>query len=364
MPFAEILDWSVALVPVLVLVALFVWLDVFKLMQLREIAVLLALGALAAVATYPLSGVMLDTLPLGFSFYSRFVAPWIEEAMKAIAIIALFRLNRIGYKLDAVISGFAVGAGFSVVENMIYLTRFPELGAAVWMVRGLGTAVMHGGTLAVLAAVAHEFAERESRQAAGDFNFNLLWFVPGYFAAVALHTAFNQFPDRPLLAMLGALVATPILLMAIFHFGTAEAHKWLAADSSQHRAQLDALRSGKWPDSRAGTRIAALAERLGPATADNIRRYWEVQAWLVLEAEQAMLDEAGGDAVLDRDEIAAAFDELASIGHALGRGRMAALKPLLPFSRNDYWEVRELRQRASVAQAKKQLKIESQASAD
>ena len=82
---------------------------------------------------------------------------------------------------------------------------------------------MHGTTLAILAAIAHEFAERETREAAGDYDFNLLWFVPGYLIAVGLHIAFNQFPDRPLLAMLGAMLVAPIAIMAIFSFGTAEA---------------------------------------------------------------------------------------------------------------------------------------------
>ena len=63
-------------------------------------------------------------------------------------MIGLFWFNRIGYKLDAVISGFAIGAGFSVVENIIYLSIFPDYGAGTWLVRGLGTAVMHGTTLA------------------------------------------------------------------------------------------------------------------------------------------------------------------------------------------------------------------------
>ncbi len=359
MPIAQIIDWSVALLPVLLLVALFVWLDVFKLMRLSEIGVLLGLGAIAAIASYPIAGAMIDTLPLGFSFYSRVVAPWIEEAMKAIFIIALFRFNRIGYKLDAVISGFAIGAGFSVAENIIYLTRFPELGAGVWMVRGLGTAVMHGCTLGVLAAIAHELAERENREAAGDFNFNLLWFLPGYLFAVALHTAFNQFPDQPLLAMLGALVVTPILLMSISQFGTAEAQKWLEVESTQHRAELERLRSGHWPDGAAGKRIAALAERLGPGAAPRLRRYWEMQTWLVVQAEQAMIDEASGDAVLDCDGIESAFAELAAIERSLGRTNMAALTPLLPFSRNDYWELRELRQRTAVAYGKKRLNAES-----
>src|SRR4029079_16408902 len=122
---------------------------------------------------------------------------------------------------------------------------------------------MHGTTLALLAAIAHELAERESREAAGDFNFNLLWVLPGYLVAVAIHTAFNQFPDRPLLAMMCAAIFAPVAVMAIFHFGTAEAEPWLAAESADHQAQLDALRAGNWPDNPSGRKISALAGRLG-----------------------------------------------------------------------------------------------------
>jgi RsiW-degrading membrane proteinase PrsW (M82 family) len=219
--------WGLAIIPVLVMLTIFVWLDAFKLMNLKEILVLLALGGIAALAAWPVAGRALDTLPIGFSNYSRFVAPWIEEALKAIVMIGLFRFNRIGYKLDAVISGFAIGAGFSVVENIFYLNLFPNYGAGTWLVRGLGTAVMHGTTLAILAAIAHELAERETRDSAADFDFHLWWFLPGYLVAVALHTAFNQFPEKPLLAMMGAIIIAPIALIGIFTFGTAEAESWL-----------------------------------------------------------------------------------------------------------------------------------------
>jgi protease PrsW len=340
--------WGLALVPVLLLLGLFVWLDAFKLMSLKEILFLMVLGGLAALATYPVSGRMLDTLPIGFSNYSRFIAPWIEEAIKALVVIALFWFNRIGYKIDAVLSGFAIGAGFSVVENIIYLTIFPDYGAGTWLVRGLGTAVMHGTTLAILAAIAHEFAERENREAAADFRFNLLWFLPGYLVAVALHLAFNQFPDRPLVAMIGAALFAPVAIMAIFHFGTAEAERWLVQERAAHQAQLKALRAGRWPKGASGRRIAALAERLDPESAKRVRRYWELQAWLVVEAEEAMMEEAAGDIEVDHEQVRAALAELDGLQRALGRSTLATLKALLPFSRNDYWEIAELRQRLSL----------------
>ncbi len=342
---SQFTHWGFALVPVLLLLAIFTWLDAFKLMSLREVLLLLLLGGIAAIAVYPISGRLIDTLPIGFSNYSRFVAPWIEEAFKAAVIIMLFGLNRIGYKLDAVISGFAVGAGFSVVENIIYLTIYTQYGAGTWLVRGLGTAVMHGTTLAILAAIAHELAERETREAAGEFDFSPWWFVPGFLAAVAIHTLFNQFPDRPLLAMLGAAMLAPIALMAIFNFGTTEAQSWLVAERAEHKAQLDALRSGSWPDSPSGKKIAALAERLGPEIAASVRRYWELQAYLVGEAEETLLEEEAGDAEYDPAEIRAAFAERDALRRQLGTSTFAQLSQLLPFSRNDEWELSELKQR-------------------
>jgi RsiW-degrading membrane proteinase PrsW (M82 family) len=338
--------WGLALIPVLLLLAIFVWLDAFKLMSLPEVLVLLVLGAIGAGIAWPISGRLLDTLPIGFSIYSRFVAPWIEEAIKAAIIVGLFRFNRIGYKLDAVISGFAIGAGFSVIENIIYLQLFPNYSAGTWLVRGVGTAVMHGTTLALLAAIAHELAERETRGAAADFDFNLAWFVPGYLLAVALHTAFNQFPDRPLIAMLGAIIVAPLALISIFYFGTAEAQRWLIAECAAHHVQLETLRSGGWPDSPAGRKVAALAARLGPEGSRRIRRYWELQAWLVMMAEETMIEEAE-DAKLSADsgEVDAAFAELAGLKRALGKSTYSALNALLPFSRNDFWEVSELKQR-------------------
>ena len=342
---AQSAHWGVALIPVLIMLGIFIWLDAFKLMSLKEILVLLVLGAIGAMAAYPVSGRLIDVLPIGFNNYSRYIAPWIEEAIKAVIMIGLFRLNRIGYKLDAVISGFAIGAGFSVAENILYLIIYPDYGTGTWLVRGLGTAVMHGTTLAILAAIAHELAERETREAASDYKFNLLWFLPGYLIAVAIHGTFNQFPDKPLVAMLGAMVLAPIALIGIFSFGTTEAQRWLAKEYAEHKAQLEALSAGNWPDSDSGRKISALAGRLDPEASKRVRRYWEVLARLVTEAEETLMEEADGNVVMDRDQVLAHFAELDGLKRALGRSTFTALNALLPFSKNDYWELSELRQR-------------------
>ncbi len=340
----EITNWSVALVPVLVMLMMFIWLDVFKLMTTWETLGLLLLGGITAAVAYPVSGVFLDQLPLGYSNYSRFAAPWVEELIKGLAIVGLFYFNRIGFKLDAVISGFAIGAGFSVVENIVYLTRFPDLAPTTWMVRGLGTAVMHGCAVAILAATAHEFAERETRGKVADYDFNLLWFVPGYLGAVAVHTAFNQFPTQPMMAMIATLAIAPFLIMAMFRFGAVEAQKWLATEREVHRVALEDWRAGRYPSDGSGRKIAALVARSDPQTGENIREYCEQLTFLAWTAEDALHDQLE-DVSKVEVEAGAAFDRLEALRHALGKASFAALKPLLPFSRNDYWEISELEER-------------------
>ena len=340
---AEIIDWSVALAPVLLMALLFAWLDVFKLMSAWEMIGLLLLGAVAALVAWPVAGRMLDTLPMGYSFYSRMVAPWIEEALKGLALAGLILTNRIGYKLDAVISGFAIGAGLSVIENILYLARFPELTAAVWMVRGLGTAVMHGATTAVLAAITHELGERSLRQQGGQ-RFNPVWLIPGYIVASLIHLAFNQFPDRPGLVMIVTLIAAPVVLIGVMRLGEGETHQWLSEESEAHRRWLEEWRAGGFPADEAGQRIKALTERVKPEQAALLRDYCIVKAELVLAAEEELLDRDRKLEEGESERLRAAFARLEQIKRAIGRVGYAALSRRLPFSANDEWELSELRE--------------------
>ena len=344
MSLFEILNWSVALVPVLVMVVLFAWLDVFKLMAPRELAGPLVMGGFMALVAWPISGQMLDTLPMGYSFYSRMVAPWIEEALKAVPLMILIAANRIGYKIDAIIFGFAVGAGFSVVENGFYLMRYPDLTMPVWVVRGLGTAVMHGTTTAILAAVAHELGERKLREQGIGLAFNLLWFVPGYLAAGFIHIIFNQFPDRPGLVMLATLVLAPIAILGLLRFGETEAQLWLVEESEGHRLWLEEWRKGGFPADASGQRIAALAGRATKAESERIREYCMLKTELVLTAEEELLDR---DRTLEEGEaerLRSGFARLEALQQEIGRTGFAALRRILPFSRNDEWELSELKE--------------------
>jgi hypothetical protein len=114
---------------------------------------------------------------------------------------------------------------------------------------------------------------------------------------------------------------------------------------------LAVLKSGVFPDDRSGTRVAALAERAGADAAELIRAYWEVESWLVLHAETMLLEQSSESSLITASDAREAFDRQDSLRKALGPSLLSALRPLLPFSRNDQWEVSELKQRLGRASA-------------
>ena len=173
---------------------------------------------------------------------------------------------------------------------------------------------------------------------------NPIWLVPGYLLASLVHLAFNQFPNHPMEDMIVTLVLAPILLIGLMRFGEGETKQWLLEESEAHRRWLEEWKSGGFPSDASGQRIAALAASLKPDQAALVRDYCIVKAELVLAAEEELMD---GDRDLDEAQeqrIRDAFARLEEIKQAIGRLGYAALSRRLPFSRNDEWELSELKE--------------------
>ncbi len=120
------------------------------------------------------------------------LAPPIEETVKALALLAVFRLHRheIDSLLDGIIYGAMVGMGFALVENVIYFVRaYGEGGLAAWQNTIFFRAVLFGLNHALFSSVtglglaAGRFAQRRA----------LRYFFPlaGWSLAVLLHAVHN-----------------------------------------------------------------------------------------------------------------------------------------------------------------------------
>ena len=178
------------LLPVLAFLVALILLDSYKLVRLRWVAYLLVAGGIAAVLSLPANRILADLLDLENEGLARYLAPVVEELLKGAVIVYLLVRRRIGFLVDDAIFGFAVGAGFALVENPSYFVAIGDRSLALWVVRGFGTAVMHGGMTAILAMVSKMLADRNGRVS--------LWiFLPGWLIAGSLHSIFNHFFFSP-----------------------------------------------------------------------------------------------------------------------------------------------------------------------
>ena len=144
--------------------------------------------------------------------------------------------------------------------------------------------------------------------------------------------------------MIVTFIAAPIALIGLMRIGESETNRWLSEESESHRAWLDQWRAGGFPTDASGQRIAALAARSNPAEAALIREYCSLKTELVLTADEELLDRDRKLEEGEAERLRKSFARLASLKEQIGRTGYAALRPLLPFSRNDEWELEELRE--------------------
>jgi len=332
----------IALAPVLIFLAVFHRLDAFKLVSFVTVLIALVVGAVLATASYLVNGHVLDGLPIGFTDYSRYVAPVVEEGLKAAVMIYLFSRNRLGFMVDAAIVGFSIGAGFALLENVYYLYLFPEANIGVWLVRGFGTAVMHGGATAIFGVLAQSLTERHAR-------LNPALYLPGLAAAIALHAAFNHFPGAPVLTMAVTLLVVPLTLLMIFAKSEHAADKWLLADYKSHEHVLQEIREGSFAQTEAGRFISDLAKRFDPQVVKDMFAYLQLHTELVVRAEQMLLARENGEILVPTAEDHEKLHRLHALEKEMGHTALLTLWPHLQFSRKELWELYRLENQARAA---------------
>jgi RsiW-degrading membrane proteinase PrsW (M82 family) len=322
----------VALLPVLVFLASLVYLDSFKLVRVRAVAVSMAVGGVAAGASYFLNGALLDALRIGFVTYSRYVSPWLEEILKGAVLVYLIRSRRIGMLVDAGIFGFAIGSGFALVENLYYLASRPDAQIGVEIVRGFGTAIMHGGATAIFAIVSVAVAEKRP-------DASMAVFLPGLLAAVALHSAFNHLLAKPVLATLGILCALPPLMHFVFQRSEKSLRDWLDEDLDSDIELLELINSEDFSQSNAGTYLQSLTTKFRGEVVADMLCYMRMHVELALRAKGVLLmRESGIDAPID-DEIREKLAEMQYLEKSIGRTGRIAVRPVLPMTSKDLWQI-------------------------
>ena len=322
----------VGLLPVLIFLIVLLYMDSYKLVSLRTVLWVIFAGALLPVAGYWINGYAIEVLAWDLQTYSRYAAPVIEEGLKASVMVFLFRTNRIGFLVDSAILGFAVGAGFGVVENFYYLYMASDAHIAVWVVRGFGTAIMHGGAMALFGVMAQTLTER-------SMKINPLLYLPGFIVAITIHSVFNHFPGTPILTTLGTLIALPPILWVVFRKSARTMHEWLEVDFDEDALLLEQINSGAFAESKIGQFLEDLKEKFsGPVVVDMLC-YLRLYTELALRAKGVLMMRENGLDTPVGERTRAKFEEMRYLEKSIGKTGCLAMRPFLQMTRKDLWQL-------------------------
>lgn len=200
-----------AVIPALIYITIIYWFDRYE----KEPAWLLGATFLwGAVPSILLAFVLnaVGSLPfyavggeeLGNAAGAILIAPFVEESVKSMALLAIFLLYRdeIDSLLDGIIYGAMVGMGFAVVENIVYFVEvFEQGGAEAWGSLVFLRAIIFGLNHSLFTAMTG------LGLAIGRFSphpaIKIIAPIAGWAAAVFLHTVHN----------LASVVAGPLCLV-------------------------------------------------------------------------------------------------------------------------------------------------------
>ena len=334
----HLIQASLGLLPVLFFLTSLVFLDSYKLVRFSSILVTILIGCVAALLSLFVNNSILGLVGDRLTLYSRYSAPLVEETFKAGFFIYLLKTKRIGFLVDAAIYGFAIGAGFSLVENIYYLSTLQNADILLWMIRGFGTAIMHGGTMAILGMLSKNISDRYSSE-------KLLVFLPGLVVAIAIHSFFNHFLFSPLVTTVVQLLSLPIIILIVFHQSEKSLRFWLEVGFDMDVLILDMIVTGNIGTTRIGKYLHSLTERLpGEVVADMLcllRTHLE----LSIRAKGILLLREAGFEVPADPEIAEKFKELRYLEKSIGKTGRLALSPFLHTTSRELWQLHMLHSR-------------------
>lgn len=328
----------ISLLPVVCFLSGLVLVDSYKLVRFRSVGIAIGAGLAAAGAAWFVNNGLGDLLDINPVTYSRYVAPLTEEALKASWIIFVVFSDRVGFSVDAAIVGFSVGAGFAVLENLYFLSAL-DAGTQTWVVRGFGTAIMHGVTATVMAVMLRTLAHSTTRS-------RITGILVAFALAVVLHSIYNHFPGgRPMLTTAFLIVTSPILVMILFQQSERQTRAWLGTGFDTDQELMTLLMSGDFSASRTGQYLTTLRDHFeGPIVADMLCLI-RIRVELSIRAKGMLMMQEAGFTPPPDESVKAKFVELDYLEESIGKAGMLAIDPIQQWSSKELWQLNMLSER-------------------
>jgi RsiW-degrading membrane proteinase PrsW (M82 family) len=326
---------AVSILPVFVFLATLVFLDSYKLVRFRAIVAAIGIGCLGGGVALILSSLALDATAMSDIAYRRYGAPVIEELVKALYLLYLIRSKRVGFMVDAAICGFAIGAGFSLVENVYYVNAVQDANLLIWIIRGFGTAIMHGGSTAILGILFKNLSDRPGSGLVTAF-------LPGLILAMVLHSFYNHFFIGPVSSTFFIIVLLPTVMIAVFQQSENALRQWLGVGFDSDQELLEMLTSGRLLETPVGVYLQSLQDKFNPEVVVDMICYLRIHVELSIEAKGILLMRESGFELPPDPAVQEKFTELRALTKNIGQTGKLALLPFIHTSERELWQLHML----------------------
>jgi RsiW-degrading membrane proteinase PrsW (M82 family) len=210
--------YSILIASVVPLLFLYIvrWLNFFETNRSGSLLLALGWGVVAFALSYAVDHPLVPIF--GRPAVAVKIGPAVEEIFKSLMLVYLVRRADYTYFVDGAVYGFAVGIGFAVAENMLYLSRVDvSSGLIVAITRAFSSSVMHGGSTALVGIVIGGFPLARAVHP-------LIALLIGWALAIAYHMtyndlAFKNWGQKGLLVICGIAFTGLVVVSAVILWG-------------------------------------------------------------------------------------------------------------------------------------------------
>jgi len=323
----------VCLIPVFLFLIMLLYLDSLKLVSKTLLLACLAWGLVSSGLSFFLNTFLMNHLEVSFEAYSSFIAPFVEELLKCGLLWILIKRNKIGFMIDGAIYGFSIGAAFSFAENIFYLSQFAgnDSNLMIWVTRGFGTAIMHGGTPAIFGILCMSALNRHSSFVMSS--------ISGLLAAILIHGVFNQFLVSPLVSTVIIILVVPLSIIFIFNANEKSIRDWLELEFDSEVSILRMIRKGQFSHTKTGSFLVSLKAHFAGEVVLDMYCFISLYLELSIKAKSLMMLKENDLIVPPDPDLQVKLQELKALKKSIGRGGYLAITPVLRMNKKDLWKL-------------------------
>jgi hypothetical protein len=204
------------------------------------------------------------------------------------------------------------------------------------VVRGFGTAIMHGTATAVASVVIQILVTKRERL---KFHYLLIGLAAGFL----IHSVFNNYYLPPLIQTVLQFCLLPFLIFQLFSFSEKSLRNWMEEESQSEFELLRMIKIGEFKSTRTGRYLLSIKNRFEPEVIFDMLAYIQLYLELSIKAKGLLMIKEAGFEHETGDEIKPKLDELQFLSKSIGKTGMKILSPIIKKSNKDSWKLNLLK---------------------